>query len=42
MTDLTRSQALRRRQIPVGRLLWEYFQIGITGFGGGLQGRFYR
>ena len=22
-------------------LLWEYFQIGITGFGGGLQGRFY-
>lgn len=41
MTDLSRSQALRLRRVSLARLAWEYFQIGITGFGGGLQGRFY-
>lgn len=30
-----------RRNVPLGLILKEYFLIGITGFGGGLQGRFY-
>lgn len=28
-------------QVPLSLILREYFLIGITGFGGGLQGRFY-
>ncbi|MBS2037592.1 chromate transporter [bacterium] len=28
-------------RVPLALILWEYFLIGITGFGGGLQGRFY-
>ena len=40
-SDLTRSQALLRRRLSLKLVLWEYFMIGITGFGGGLQGRFY-
>ena len=39
--DVTRTQALRLRKVSLARIAWEFFQIGITGFGGGLQGRFY-
>lgn len=39
--DITRSQKLRRRKVSLPLILKEYFLIGITGFGGGLQGRFY-
>lgn len=28
-------------RVPLTLIVWEYFLIGITGFGGGLQGRFY-
>ncbi len=39
--EITRSQKLRRRKVSLRLILKEYFLIGITGFGGGLQGRFY-
>ena len=39
--DPTRSQALLIRRVSLGLIMREYFLLGITGFGGGLQGRFY-
>ncbi len=39
--DISRSQKLRRRNVSLWLIVKEYFLIGITGFGGGLQGRFY-
>lgn len=39
--NVSRSQSLRLRRVSLRLLAWEFFLIGITGFGGGLQGRFY-
>ena len=40
-SGFTRSQALFFRKVSLWLILKEYFLIGITGFGGGLQARFY-